>query len=197
MKKILYFIVATAIIATGASCSSSKASKGKPISKGEVEIAIPLSGPDYSSNKHYWRSVQMGTSTEVSMAKKVALQNARQDLAATVQAQIKAVLENYGQNANVDNRAQSENLYQELTRTVVNQTLVGADIAGEKLFQTEDGNYRYHICLQMSKDAVANEMIKQLSEDEIMKLEFDRERFKKVYDEELEKFTKGRLEFNL
>ncbi|MBO7194975.1 MAG: hypothetical protein J6V27_02945, partial [Alistipes sp.] len=121
----------------------------------------------------------------------VALQNARQELAATVQAQVKAVIESYGQNASADNKTQAESLYQELTRTVVNQTLVGADIAGEKLFKTKEGNYRYHVCLQLSKEKVAEEVAKQLSEDEIMKLEFDRERFKQIYDEELAKFAKA------
>ncbi len=191
MKKILYFAVAILFAATSVNCSSSKSSKTTPISEGDVEISIPLGGEEYRSDKKYWRVVQMGTSTDVSMAKKVALQNARQELAATVQAQVKAVIESYGQNASADNKTQAESLYQELTRTVVNQTLVGADIAGEKLFKTKEGNYRYHVCLQLSKEKVAEEVAKQLSEDEIMKLEFDRERFKQIYDEELAKFAKA------
>ena len=120
------------------------------------------------------------------------MQNARQDLAATVESQMKAVIENYGQNAAAGSKNQNEALYQELTRTVINRTLVGVELVEEKLFKTENGDYRYHVCLQISKDAMQEQLANELSENEILKLEFDRERFKKIYDEELSKFSQGK-----
>lgn len=189
MKKYLFFAIAFVFAVANVNCSSTKVSK--TIAKGDVEIDIPLNDPEHHSDKKYWRSVQIGTSTDVSMAKKVALQNARQDLAATVQSQIKAVMENYGQNASMEARTQNEALYQELATTVINQTLVGAELKDERLFKTADGNYRYHVCLQVSKDEMADQIIEKLSEEELLKLEFDRERFKKIYDEEMAKFIEN------
>ncbi|MBQ5875285.1 MAG: LPP20 family lipoprotein [Alistipes sp.] len=190
MKKFFYFALVAIMASASVSCSSSKVSD--PIAKGDKEVVIPLSGAQYRSDKKYWRAVQMGTSSDVSMAKKVAMQNARQDLAATVESQMKAVIENYGQNAAAGSKNQNEALYQELTRTVINRTLVGVELVEEKLFKTENGDYRYHVCLQISKDAMQEQLANELSENEILKLEFDRERFKKIYDEELSKFSQGK-----
>lgn len=188
MKKLWMLALGVTLAAMGVSCSSSKA----VIAKGDKEIAIPMSSPEYRSDANYWRVVQMGTSTDVTMAKKVALQNARQDLAATLQSQVSAVIENYGQNASMGAKSENETLYQELARTVVNQSLVGADLAGEKLYQTEDGSYRYHVCLQVAKASVAQQIAETLSEDERMKLEFDRERFQKIFDEEMAKVAQAK-----
>ena len=190
MKKYLYFAIAVVFAATSVNCSSTKTTD--TIAKGDVEVNIPLSSPEHRSDKKFWRAVQMGTSTDVSMAKKVALQNARQDLAATVQSQIKAVIENYGQNASMGAKTQNETLYQELTTTVINQTLIGAELKDEKLIKTAEGSNRYHVCLQISKEEVGEQIIEKLSEDEKLKLEFDRERFKKIYDEEMAKFIENR-----
>lgn len=191
MKKLFYFALVAIMATASVGCSSSKKATD-PIAKGDKEVAIPLSGAEYRSDKKYWRAVQMGTSSDVSMAKKVAMQNARQDLAATVESQMKAVIENYGQNAAAGSKNQNEALYQELTRTVINRTLVGVELVEEKLFKTENGDYRYHVCLQISKDAMQEQLANELSENEILKLEFDRERFKKIYDEELSKFSQGK-----
>ena len=89
MKKMLYWTGVLTLTILFASCSSSrKASKSTPVTPGEIEVTIPLGGPEYQSDAEYWRAVQTGTSKDMSMAKKVAMQNARQDLAATVQAPV-------------------------------------------------------------------------------------------------------------
>lgn len=123
------------------------------------------------------------------MAKKVAMQNARQDLAATVQHEVKAVIENYGQNAAVGAKNENEALYQEMARTVINQQMNGVELVGEKLFRLEDGSYRYHVCLQMSRESLGAGLSDALSNDDRLKLEFDKAQFKKVFDEEMARFA--------
>jgi len=188
MKKLLF---AALIGLAAASCGSPKQAT-KPIAQDDVEVAIPLSGPEYRSDSEYWRAVQSGTSTDVAMAKKVAMQNARQELAATVQHQLQAVIENYGQNAAAGGNTEHEALYEELARTVVNQQMNGVEIVGEKLYRQADGKYRSHVCLQMSKNAVVENAGNLLSDDERLKLEFDKEQFKKVFDQEMEAFSAER-----
>ncbi len=192
MKKNL-FIACTLLLGIACtSCASSKAAQSTPITSGEVEVTIPLSGPQYQSNAEYWRATQLGTSKDIAMAKKVAMQNARQELAATVQAEVKAVIENYGQNASMGANNENEALYQELARTVVNQQLNGVELVGEKLFKLENGDYRYHVCLQMSRAALGESLGDTLSNEERLKLEFDRAQFKKVFDEEMAAFANGK-----
>ena len=71
MKKFFYFALVAIMASASVSCSSSKVSD--PIAKGDKEVVIPLSGAQYRSDKKYWRAVQMGTSSDVSMAKQVAM----------------------------------------------------------------------------------------------------------------------------
>lgn len=190
MKKILYWSSILSLTLLFASCSSSKkAAKSMPVTPGEIEVTVPLGGPEYQSNAEYWRAVQSGTSKDMSMAKKVAMQNARQELAATVQHQVKAVIENYGQNAAMGANNENEALYQEMARTVINQQMNGVELVGEKLFRLEDGSYRYHVCLQMSREALGTGLSDALSNDDRLKLEFDKAQFKKVFDEEMARFT--------
>ena len=184
MKKL--FIVATVVIAAVmmSSCSASHKLANK-----ETEIEIPLSGPQYQSDANFWRTTQTGTSQDMAMSKKVALQNARQDLAALINSQIELVIENYGQNLAVENVKINESLYEELGRAVVSQNLMGAQVAGEKLFKLGDGSYRYHICLQVSKQDMIAKLEEKLAEEQKIKVEFDRERFRKVFDEEMKKLS--------
>lgn len=190
MKKILYWTGVLTLTLFCAGCASSKkAPKTTPVTSGEIEVTIPLGGPEYQSNAEYWRAVQTGTSKDMSMAKKVALQNARQELAATVQHAMKAVIENYGQNASMGPNNENETLYQEMARTVINQQMNGVELVGEKLFRLEDGGYRYHVCLQMSREALGSGVADALSNDDRLKLEFDKAQFKKVFDEEMARFA--------
>lgn len=190
MKKNLFFAGALLLALVSTGCGSSKKASGSvPVTDGEVEVTIPLGGPEYQSDADYWRAVQSGTSKDVSMAKKVAMQNARQELAAAVQHDVKAVIENYGQNASMGKENENEALYQELARTVVNQQMNGVELAGEKLFRLGDGNYRYHVCLQMSKQALEEKISDALSNEDRLKLEFDKAQFKKVFDQEMAAFA--------
>ena len=188
MKKIFYWTGVLTLTLFCASCASSKKAAA-PVTPGEIEVAIPLSCPEYRSDAEYWRAVQTGTSKEMSMAKKVAAQNARQELAATVQHKIKAVIENYGQNASLGANNENETLYQEMARTVINQQMNGVELVGEKLFRLEDGTYRYHVCLQMNREALGTGISDALSNDDRLKLEFDKAQFKKVFDEEMARFA--------
>lgn len=190
MRKLILLAAGLLFAVAFAGCSSGRKAKSVPMTEGEVEVTIPLSGPEYRSDAGYWRATQMGESRDAAMAKKLAMQNTRQELAALVQAEVQAVIENYGQNAAIAGKNINEGLYQELTRTVVKQQLNGLEVVGEKLFKLANGDFRYHICLQMSKEALEEKVSEVLSNDERLRLEFDREQFKKIFNEEMEKFAR-------
>ena len=186
MKKYFYF-VAVAIIATlSTSCTATKSTV--PADNGAVNVKIPLSGKEYSSNNEYWRAKQSGKSDDMSMARKVAMQNARQELGTSIEAQLKAFMENYSQN--FDDKAKAA--YEELGTTTVKQALRNIEVAGEECLQYQDGTYVYHICLQISKLQVMKELEDKLAQEAKLNLEFDRERFRELRDAEFQKFAEER-----
>ena len=186
---LILFGLSIAILAVASSCKSQQ-SLAKP-EKGEVEIAIPLSGPEYRTDAEYWRAVQQGVSPDMSMAKKVALQNARQELAATIRVQVRAVIDNYAKNTAVTENIDVVNMYEEQAYSVIDQTLAGAELNGEKLFKLENGNYRYHVCLQVNKQYLADQLTKAFEGEAKLKAAFDKAQFKKTYDEQMKAFLES------
>lgn len=177
------------VLALFAGCKSQQISH-KPVK--ETEVAIPLSGKDYRSDDKFWRVVQSGVSPDMSMAKKVALQNARQEMAATIKAEVKAVIDNYGKNMAVTENIDVVNMYEEQAYTVVDQVLTGTALVGEKLFKLSDGTYRYHVCIEINREYLEQQLEKSFENDARLKAEFDKAQFKKVYDEQMKAFQNSR-----
>lgn len=182
MKKILSIMCAMAMVLSMASCGSQK-----KVAE-QVEVNIPLSGSQYRTDADFFRAVQSGESTNDAMAKKIAIQNARQELGAAIKAELEGVIENFGKEQAVDSLSEYKAQYSELMYTAVKETLVGATVVDEKLFKQANGKYKHYVCLQLAKEDIKKEVEKAISVDEKLKLEFELEQFKKVYDEQMKKY---------
>lgn len=180
-------VVATSLLLAG--CGSSK-KLAQAKADGMVEVTIPLTGPEYRTDKEYYRAVQSGISPNTSMAKKIAMQNAREELASAIKADLSVVIENYGKGQDVDNTQEYQGQYQGIAYTVVDEQLTGVAIAEEKLFKQENGSYKYYICLQINKNELKDKIANKISKQNKLQLEFDLDRFRKVYDEQMNAFQK-------
>lgn len=189
MKKILFGAVALLFAAGAVSCSSSKKAVKPAAPSGMVEDVNPLSGPQYRSDAEYYRAVQNGVSTERSTAQKIAMQNCRQELAATIQADVKAVMENYVKNQDTGVTAEQKSQYQELAYTAVNQQLRDVQIVEEKIYRQDNGSFRYYVCMQMPKAALESAVEEAIAKDAKLNLEFDRAQFKKIFEEQMAAFS--------
>ncbi len=185
MKKYLMGAAALLLVAGASSCSSSKKAAGAQAPSGMVEETVPLSGPQYRSDAEYYRAVQNGVSSDRSTAQKIAMQNCRQELAANVQADLQLVVENYVREQNTGVAAENKSQYQEMAYTAVQQQLRDVQIVDEKIFRQENGSYRFYVCLQMAKATVEKAVEEAIANDAKLNLEFDREQFKKIFEERM------------
>ncbi|MBM6961836.1 hypothetical protein H6A61_13390 [Bacteroides caecigallinarum] len=185
MKKISFILSVVLASLLVVSCGSSKKAANK-MSIG-TEIEMPLSGKEYQSNSEYWRYTSEGVSPQMSVAKEIAVQSAREHLAATVQSNVEMVVDRYAKNFNIGDKADLTQLYERRALTAVSQTLKGSEVIGEKMFRLENGNYKCFVCMQLSKQSVKDEILSNFEQDEKIKTELDREEFKKVFDSEIEK----------
>ncbi|MEG2780374.1 MAG: hypothetical protein RR919_06095 [Bacteroidales bacterium] len=186
MKKIFTFSLIAGLSVLLFACGSSKKLAK---SDGMQELNIPLNGAEYRTNEKCYRAVQSGISPNSAMAKKIAVQNARQELAASIKADLEAVIENYGKGQGVDTTNEYKGQYQELVYTTLDQQLVGVKIIDEKLFKQADNSYKYYVCLQINKDELKEKITQKLSKEEKMKLEFDLDKFRRIYDEQMKAFS--------
>ena len=96
MKRIYYVLSLAALIAVG--CGGQK----QLLKEAETEVNIPCSGPEYQSSKEYFRANAYALSTDMMMAKKKALAEARAELATAMNATVKRVTDNYGSSYQVE-----------------------------------------------------------------------------------------------
>lgn len=190
MKRNLFAVCTVLLLLLLGSCSSSKKVVCNKTISGMEEQWIPFSDTKYRSDADAYRAVQSGVSTEMSMAKKIAIQNARQEIAAAVQTDLSSVIENYAKSQNLPSQdlLSYEERMTELTYSVVQQTISGITLIDEKLFKEDNGSYRHFVCMELSKDDLKNNILQRMKKNEKLLSDFEFEEFKKLYEQKLAEF---------
>ncbi|HNW68614.1 MAG TPA: hypothetical protein PKK66_07185 [Bacteroidales bacterium] len=195
MKKLNVVLVAVmAALVMMTACKTAKQGPTTTYQKEEsaTEVVIPFSDKQYQTDKDNFRAKNSGKSPDMATAKKIALMNAKTELAAAIQSVIKSVTEQYTNQRSVADAQEYENKFEEIARMVVNQQLNDVRTIGEKLFKESDGKYTYWVAIEMPKDAVQKALCEKISADSKLQLDFDKHQFEKTFNEEMQKFEEGR-----
>ena len=183
-RNLFVSIIAVSLLFAVAGCRNSK----KLPTDGSTKVSVPLSDKQYRTDKDYFRASQSGKSPDLATAKKIALQNARTELATGIQSTLKAVIDNYTNQRTVGDKQEFENKFEEQARTVVNQALNDVKIIADEVYKEANGSFTYYVAIEMSKDALTNSLSNRISKDAKLQLDFDQYQFRKVFDEEMKKF---------
>ena len=179
-----------AMIALGAtvmfSCKKKQPEAKKPA--GEVEIVVLCSGPDYESSDTEFRSNAIGESIDQSAARKKALENARGQLASLINSTVKSVTDNYLNSREFNNKEEIEERFEQLSRTVVNQEITGMKIICERTMKTAEGKYKTYMAVELGSNEMLQSLNDRLSADEKLKIDYDYEKFKGTFNEEMSNF---------
>lgn len=183
------FLIIGSIAMVG--CKSKE--KEAPQVKGEIEVNIYCSGPDYFSDKKHIRSNALGESTDRATAMKKGMIEAKTKLAAAIESKIKAVVDNYVNSREFNNKEQVEEKFEALSREVVDQRLSNVQRICEKMTQKQDGSgkYVYYVAIEMRADDLMEAINERITKEETLRVDYDYEKFKKTFDAEMEKLEKG------
>src|SRR5436190_12857229 len=130
--------------------SKKKASEATPPPDGEVEVKVECSGPQYFTDNKVFRANALGESMDQATAKKKAMSNARADLASAINTKVKAVVDNYVNSREMQNREEVGERYEALAREVVDQQLTGIKTICEKMMRvTSTGNYKCYVAIEL------------------------------------------------
>lgn len=184
MKKINYCMVALLSLVL-ASCGSSKQAVAQVPQ--DVAIEVPCSGPEFMTNKEYFRASAMGLSTDMSIAKKKALSSARTEIATAISSKVDVVAEDYVSSYQQGEKDESKRRMQEMSRTVAKQQLSGTRIICEKTMKSPDGNYKVYISMELAGKEIMDAMANRMKNDDKLKIDFEYEKFKKVFEAEMSK----------
>src|SRR6187431_193578 len=139
--------------------------KEKKAPKGETEVVVPCSGPDFFTTNKFFRANSIGESQDQVTSKKKALTNARNELAQAIQTTVKTVTDNYVNSREMNNKEEVEERFESLNREVVDQTLSGIVTKCEKLVKTGQNTYKTYIAIELSADALVAKYNERLSKD--------------------------------
>ncbi len=188
MKKGIYYFLVVVILTLA--MNSCKSTKDITKSKDVTEIKVPLSGKEYRSNKKFFRAKSSGRSVNMAVAKKIAIVNAKAEIAGLIRTKVKVVTVDYTKQRTVSNAIEFGNTLDDETRLLVNEELKSVAIIGEKILQLKDGSYQYWVAIEISKDDIMNGINNKISKDKKLQLDYDKHKFKQVFDKEMEKFEK-------
>ena len=184
-------LLLAAVMMTGglSACKSKKKAAETPAEPvGEVEVVIPCSGPEYFTDDKNFRANSLGESMDQATAKRKALSQARADLAAAINTQVKTVIDNYVNSREMNNREEVAERYESLAREVVDQRLTGTRTLCEKMMQVQaNKNYKAYVAIELSAQDVLAAYNERLSNDERLRIDYDYEKFKETFDREMEK----------
>ncbi len=176
------------------SACKSKKNAATPIEKstGAVEISVPFSAKEFWSDKESFRSKSSGNSMDLQTAKKIAMQNAKSEMAGLIQTTIKKVTDQYTQQRTVGNQQDFNNKFEELAREVTNQELIDVKVIGEKLFKEPNNTYTYWVALEANKQTVLNGIDKGIAANKKIEQDYDKKKFEEIFNAEMEKLAKER-----
>ncbi|MCC5919931.1 MAG: LPP20 family lipoprotein [Cyclobacteriaceae bacterium] len=170
----------------------SSCSKKTAVTKGSTELSIPFEGSKYRSDKDNFRARGTGTSPDLSTSKKIAMQNARTEMASNIESVIKSVTDQYTNQRTFTDAQEFSSRFEELSRNVVNQSLTGVRVMDEKVFQLADGRYQYWVALEMNKDNLNNSIADRVSREAALRQDYDKAKFTEIFDREMEELSRQR-----
>ncbi len=194
-SRTLMFTLTAALLAGGmTACKSKKkqaeATKQNP-PEGETEVKVLCSGPEYFTDNKVFRANALGESMDQATAKKKAMSNARADLAASINTRVKAVVDNYVNSREMQNREEIGERYEALAREVVDQQLTGTKTICEKMMKVNStGNYKCYVAIELSAQELLSAYNQRLSSDERLRIDYDYEKFKETFEKEMERMKK-------
>ena len=196
MKNPITRLLSAAVILALASglITSCKSKKGTPIEKqtGAIEISVPFSTKEYQSDKENFRAKASGNSPDMTTSKKIALQNAKSEMAGLIQTTIKKVTEQYTNQRQVSSTQEFANKFEELSREVTNQQLVDVRIIGEKIFKESNNTYTYWVGIEANKLTILNGIDKGIGANKKLEQDYDKKKFEEIFNQEMDKLAKER-----
>jgi hypothetical protein len=168
-----------------------KGKKATPIEKetGAKEISVPFSSKEYKTDEDFYRAKNLGKSPDMAAAKKIALNNAKSEMASNIQTMIKKVTDQYTNQRTVGKDQEYENKFEELAREVTNQSLANVRVKDEKIFQEANGSYTYWVAIEADKKEVFKTIDSKISADKKLQVDYDKAKFQQIFDAEMKKLA--------
>jgi hypothetical protein len=151
----------------------------------ETKVEVYCNGPEYLSNSKTLRASAIGQGLDQLTSVKKALSEAHAGLGAQIKVRVKSMIDNYSKETSHQNNAEFSKRFESLTREVVNQELNGVRTICEKRIKTNEGIFKTYVCIELGGGEILNSLNNKLLKDDMLKIDYDYEKFKKIFEAEM------------
>ncbi len=169
------------------SCGSSKP-QHITTANHETEIVVPCD--DQFTDSNFFRGQGIGQSKDLNTAREKARMNANQELATNVRVLSKRVAERYVNDAG-QKPADYAEIFESLTREVVQQELSNVRVSCNKTMQTQDGMYKVYMAVEVDKTTVFDALDRKAEANKKIETLYNRETFRHIFNQEMDDFAKN------
>ena len=171
-------------------------SKAPQSSANRTEIEMPFA--DHQTDDKAFRGVGVGQSPDRGFALEQAKLDARTSIAQEVATSVKSAIERYREEYNsADDTVEASYgaKMEELTLNLVDQTLNNTRVEKQRMFELDNKDqllYEAHVAVTLPRDDMINALERAIderngmSEDDKVQIEYDRQRFREVFKQEME-----------
>ncbi|MBP9995260.1 MAG: hypothetical protein KBT67_10090 [bacterium] len=129
-----------------------------------------------------------GSDRQIQQARSMAATTAREELATMVSATVKRVIDNYSNEYIEGDNSDFKQRIEGLSRTVVNQLLVGTPVTCEgQVPGSKQGETICYACVELTGQSVFDALDKKIKDDSKLRTDYEYEKFKSVFNEEMSK----------
>ncbi len=189
MKRFVFFAALFAGILIITSCGSKRQTAAT--SPMGTELDIPCSDNEFFSDMTHFRGTGMAEGTNLASTRRRANLDANAALAASVNRTIRSVTDRYTQDITVGDANEYAERFEDLTRSVVNQSLNNVSTVCSRVFE-RDGRYSVYVAVEVDKDEMMNNISSRISRDDRLRLDYDRMKFERIFNEEMERLSNER-----
>lgn len=172
------------------SCGGSKnVIQEKPTSiANTVEIVTPCSGEKFSSNKRFFRGSASAVSRDENTARRKAVIAANLNLAGDIQSFTGNLSEEYTNEVQINDAITFQEEFESFTESRVKQEVSNAKTICDRLLRDKTtGFYTAYVTREVGVDNYFSKLTEEISQDEKLKLEYKKEKFKEAYEKSLDR----------
>jgi hypothetical protein len=186
MKTINYLLIPAIALMTITSCKSKKATVTVK-ETGFKKVESPLTEKQYKSDEQNFRARGIGESPDESAARKIALMNAKSEMAGLIKTTMQKVSDQYTNQRSSGKDKEYENKFEELIREVTNLDMANLKEMAAENYVNDQGTNKTYVVLEVKKEEIFKKVESKITSDKKLQLDYDKQKFQQIFDSEMKK----------
>jgi len=154
-----------------------------------TKFELPFSDSKYQTDKKTFRSVQSGSSDNLSNAREIAKSNARSDLSYNIETVVKSSTDIYANQLNKENGIN----FERMSRQVSKQILTNIKSSEEIYKDNKTSEWTCWILMEINKEDIITNIDNTASQE---KIKFDKYQYEKILDKEMDNYIGRKAPIN-